>query len=78
MIGDWPSNICIECALGQIRCDNSTTTHWEQGRIHGYPSQVLVGRGVDIGSFGHLGKDSELKKLVHAEKVIVAKVLDGQ
>ena len=42
------------------KCDN-----WKQGRIHGCPSRVRVGRGSDRES--HSG--SELKKLKNVEKV---------
>ena len=38
----------------------------EQGRIHGYPSRVRVGRG---SGDGYLGGSGELKKLINAEKV---------
>ena len=39
----------------------------KQGRIHGYPSRVWVGRGSNGKS--HLGVSGELEKLKNAEKV---------
>ena len=42
---------------------------WKQGRIHGYPSRVRVGRGHNLGQWNIWAGAIRPKKNIKAEKV---------